>query len=86
MNVSTRTIEAWMRDGKVPFQKIGRTVRFHWGDVRDYLSRQRHDGAGSRKQLRPVEGTRVRMEALAASIRRRHELDMHRNRIRAEYI
>lgn len=40
MDVTTRTIETWMRERKAPYEKIGKTVRFHWGDVRQHLSRQ----------------------------------------------
>jgi excisionase family DNA binding protein len=29
-DVNTRTIGSWMRKNKIPFEKIGRTVRFHW--------------------------------------------------------
>jgi excisionase family DNA binding protein len=30
---SVRTIDAWMREGKLPYFKVGRTVRFRWSDV-----------------------------------------------------
>ena len=33
LQISTRTLDAWMRAGRVPFLKIGRTVRFRWTDV-----------------------------------------------------
>lgn len=70
MDVSTRTIEVWMREKKVPFEKIGRTVRFYWGDVRSYLSRRNAIVAQPGTQLRPTEGTHDRMRQLAAAIRR----------------
>ena len=33
LKISTRTLDQWMRAGRVPFLKIGKTVRFRWGDV-----------------------------------------------------
>lgn len=30
---SPRTIDNWMRDGRLPFLKVGRTVLFSWPDV-----------------------------------------------------
>jgi excisionase family DNA binding protein len=35
---SVRTIDAWMREGKLPYFKVGRTVRFRWSDVLKKLS------------------------------------------------
>lgn len=37
MNVTPRTIDAWMSKGLVPYRKIGRTVRFDWDEVREHL-------------------------------------------------
>ena len=73
MDVSTRTIEIWMRQNKVPFEKIGRTVRFHWGDVRTYLSRRNHVAAQPQDQLRPSEGISARLQELARSIRQPYQ-------------
>jgi len=33
LKISVRTLDEWMRAGKVPFLKIGKTVRFRWPDV-----------------------------------------------------
>ena len=33
LQVSTRTIDAWMALGHIPFFRIGRCVRFRWDDV-----------------------------------------------------
>lgn len=34
LKISTRTLDTWMRAGRVPFLKIGsKTVRFRWADV-----------------------------------------------------
>jgi excisionase family DNA binding protein len=37
LKVSKRTLDAWMRDGRVPFLKIGKTVRFRWPEVVAHL-------------------------------------------------
>jgi len=37
LKISTRTLDLWMRDGKVPFLKIGKSVRFRWADVVAHL-------------------------------------------------
>lgn len=33
LKISTRTLDEWMRRGRVPFLKIGKTVRFRWNEV-----------------------------------------------------
>lgn len=33
-----RTIDNWMRDGKIPYFKIGRSVNFKWSDVESHLA------------------------------------------------
>ena len=70
MNVSTRTIEIWMREKRVPFAKIGRTVRFHWGDVREHLSRQQRLNTLPETQQISGEPSRERLKDLAAAIRK----------------
>jgi excisionase family DNA binding protein len=37
LKISTRTLDEWMRKGRVPFLKIGKTVRFRWCDVVAHL-------------------------------------------------
>jgi len=37
LKISTRTLDQWMRSGRVPFLKIGKTVRFRWQDVLAHL-------------------------------------------------
>ena len=37
LKISTRTLDQWMRAGRVVFLKIGKTVRFRWGDVLAHL-------------------------------------------------
>jgi excisionase family DNA binding protein len=32
-----RTIDNWMREGKLPFYKIGRAVAFRWSEVQSFL-------------------------------------------------
>lgn len=41
ISVATRTLDEWMRKGRIPYLKIGRTVRFRWADVLDHLSKYR---------------------------------------------
>jgi excisionase family DNA binding protein len=38
--VTPRTIEAWMAKRLIPFQKIGRTLRFHWPTVVAFVNEQ----------------------------------------------
>jgi len=38
---SPRTVQAWMRAGKLPYLKIGKTVLFRWSDVLRALDRFR---------------------------------------------
>ncbi len=38
--VTPRAIEAWMSKRLIPFQKIGRTVRFHWPTVVSFVNQQ----------------------------------------------
>lgn len=38
LRISTRTLDEWMRAGRVPFLKIGKTVRFRWSDVLAHLN------------------------------------------------
>ena len=35
---STRTVDDWMRKGKLPYLKIGKTVLFRWEDVLEKLN------------------------------------------------
>ena len=37
LKISTRTLDQWMRAKRVPFLKIGKTVRFRWEDVLTHL-------------------------------------------------
>jgi predicted DNA-binding transcriptional regulator AlpA len=38
---SVRTVDAWMRQGKLPYLKIGKTVLFRWPDVLEKLQQFR---------------------------------------------
>ena len=38
---SVRTVDAWMRSGKLPYIKVQKTVLFHWGDVLKKLRESR---------------------------------------------
>lgn len=37
IGVTTRTLEIWMREGRIPFFRIGRSVRFSLEDVLAHL-------------------------------------------------
>jgi excisionase family DNA binding protein len=42
LQISTRTLDDWMRKGRIPFLKIGKkSVRFVWEDVLQKLSAHR---------------------------------------------
>jgi hypothetical protein len=38
---SPRTVDLWMRQGKLPYFKIGKTVLFRWPDVLEKLNQFR---------------------------------------------
>jgi len=38
LQISTRTLDDWMRKGRIPFLKVGKTVRFRLPDVLEKLS------------------------------------------------
>jgi excisionase family DNA binding protein len=38
LGISKRTVDAWMRQKRLPFLKVGKTVRFRWPDVLEKLS------------------------------------------------
>jgi excisionase family DNA binding protein len=42
LRISTRSVDEWMRRGRIPYIKIGgKTVRFRWDDVLEKLSAYR---------------------------------------------
>ena len=36
--ISKRTLDVWMAKGRIPFLKVGRSVRFRWPDVLEKLN------------------------------------------------
>jgi excisionase family DNA binding protein len=48
--VTTRTIDAWMARGLLPYLKIGRTARFSLADIETYL---RHNCGIAGRFLKP---------------------------------
>ncbi|HWX17464.1 MAG TPA: helix-turn-helix domain-containing protein [Chthoniobacterales bacterium] len=40
LQISTRTLDDWMRKGRIPFLKVGKTVRFRLADVLQKLNEQ----------------------------------------------
>lgn len=41
LRISKRTVDAWMKKRRLPFIKIGKTVRFNWQDVLAKLGQHR---------------------------------------------
>jgi excisionase family DNA binding protein len=39
--ISKRTLDVWMQKGRIPFLKVGRSVRFRWPDVLEKLNAYR---------------------------------------------
>jgi excisionase family DNA binding protein len=37
LGISKRTVDAWMKTKRLPFIKVGKTVRFRWTDVLEKL-------------------------------------------------
>jgi excisionase family DNA binding protein len=37
LGISKRTVDAWMRQKRLTFIKVGKTVRFRWPDVLEKL-------------------------------------------------
>jgi hypothetical protein len=37
LDKSVRTIDAWMKSGRLPYSKVGRSVLFRWGAVLEKL-------------------------------------------------
>ena len=41
LGISKRSVDVWMKKGRLPFIKVGKTVRFCWPDVLGKLSEYR---------------------------------------------
>jgi len=39
LQVTPRTIETWMKEKRLPYMKMNRSVRFDWNDVLESLKR-----------------------------------------------
>jgi excisionase family DNA binding protein len=39
MGVRPRTVDRWMKQGRLPYYKFGRAVRFKWSEVEAHLAR-----------------------------------------------
>jgi excisionase family DNA binding protein len=37
LGISKRSVDVWMKKGRLPFIKVGKTVRFRWPDVLEKL-------------------------------------------------
>jgi excisionase family DNA binding protein len=40
MRKSVRAVEAWMREGSIPFYRLGQAVRFRWSEVQAHFAAQ----------------------------------------------
>lgn len=66
--VTPRTVEAWMEKRLLPFQKIGRTVRFHWPTVVAFVNEK--SGKNFAAELSNVNQSKELLRRLAESARR----------------
>jgi excisionase family DNA binding protein len=66
--VTPRTVEAWMEKRLLPFQKIGRTVRFHWPSVVEFVNEQSAKNFAA--ELSNVSHSKELLRRLAVSARR----------------
>ena len=41
LKLSVRAVDDWMRAGRLPYLKCGKSVRFRWADVVEHLERYR---------------------------------------------
>jgi excisionase family DNA binding protein len=41
LKIAPRTLDLWMRKGRIPFLKVGKSVRFRWEDVLTKLTAYR---------------------------------------------
>ena len=48
LRVKPRTVDNWMAAGRLPFLKVGKTVRFFWPTVKESLLRFEVGGDGHR--------------------------------------
>ena len=48
LRVKPRTVDNWMAEGRLPFLKVGKTVRFSWPAVKKSLLRFEVGGGGHR--------------------------------------
>ena len=39
MTVRPRTVDRWMKQGRLPYYKLGRAVRFKWSEVEAHLAK-----------------------------------------------
>ena len=42
LSVSPRTVDRWVKGRKIPYIKIGRTIRFRWASVEAAIARFEH--------------------------------------------
>ena len=69
MQVTPRTIDAWMQKGLIPYRKIGRTVRFCWGEVSEHFASQQRRAQYLTSAAPPGPGIAAMLRERAKTIR-----------------
>ena len=69
MKVTTRTIDAWMQKGLIPYRKIGRTVRFMSGEVDERFAGQTRQAQLPVPAAHPGPGIAAMLRERAKTIR-----------------
>jgi excisionase family DNA binding protein len=69
MQVTPRTIDSWMAKGLVPYRKIGRTVRFDWGEVSAHFASQQRRAPSPTSAALPGPGIAAMLRERAKAIR-----------------
>jgi excisionase family DNA binding protein len=69
MNVTPRTIDSWMQKGLIPYRKLGRTVRFAWGEVSAHFASQQRGAQSPTSAALPGPGIAAMLRERAKTIR-----------------
>jgi excisionase family DNA binding protein len=70
LKVTTRTIDTWMQKGLIPYRKIGRTVRFVWEEVCQYLAMRQRQTELYKSKEQTTSGIAATLRERAKEIRR----------------
>ena len=47
LSVKPSTVYKWVHEGRIPYYKLGKSVRFREDDVWDWVDRHRHRGGSA---------------------------------------